>query len=129
VSTAETTLHPGTRHHLSDTVNPLTVRKRLDNRGKLGTKYHVVVATDGLPLGAVPSAAKVHDTRLFPHLLHLALAVCAAIAKLYADAAYDSADNRRLDLTPGSGGVGSERHAAASILMSSMSALASTGVR
>jgi hypothetical protein len=31
VSTAETTLHPGTRHDLSDTVNPLTVRKRLDN--------------------------------------------------------------------------------------------------
>src|SRR4051812_11011594 len=66
-----------------------------------GTKYHVVVATDGLPLGAIPSAANVHDTRLFPHLLHLALAVCAAIAKLYADAAYDSADNRRLCLGHG----------------------------
>ena len=46
------------------------------DRGKRGTKYHVVVATDGLPLGAIPSAANVHDTRLFPHLLHLALAVC-----------------------------------------------------
>ena len=33
---------------------------------------HVVVATDGLPLGAVPSAANVHDTRLFRHLLRLA---------------------------------------------------------
>src|SRR5215207_6159678 len=32
------------------------------DRGKIGTKYHVVVATDGLPLGAVPSAANVHDT-------------------------------------------------------------------
>src|SRR5919204_2612440 len=64
------------------------------DRGKAGTKYHVVVATDGLPLGAVPSAANVHDTRRFPHLLRLALAVCAAIGKLYADAAYDSADNR-----------------------------------
>jgi transposase len=71
------------------------------DRGKLGTKYHVVVATDGLPLGAIPSAANVHDTRLFPHLLHLALAVCAAIAKLYADAGYDSADNRRLCLGQG----------------------------
>ena len=58
----------------------------------------VVVATDGLPLGAIPSAANVHDTRLFPHLLHLALAVCVAIAKLYADAGYASADNRRLCL-------------------------------
>ena len=71
------------------------------DRGKLGTKYHVVVATDGLPLGAIPSAANVHDTRLFPHLLHLALAVCAAIAKLYADAGYDSTDNRRASSTRG----------------------------
>ena len=64
------------------------------DRGKAGTKYHVVVATDGLPLAAVPSAANVHDTRLFPHLLRLAQVVCAAIGRLYADAAYDSADNR-----------------------------------
>jgi transposase len=66
------------------------------DRGKRGTKYHVVVATDGLPLAAVPSAADVHDTRLFPHLLRLAQVVCAAIGKLYADAAYDSAYNRGL---------------------------------
>ena len=66
------------------------------DRGKAGTKYHVVVATDGLPLGAVPSAANVHDTRLFPHLLRLAQVVCAAIGKLYADAGYDSAENREL---------------------------------
>ena len=56
------------------------------DRGKLGTKYHVVVSTDGLPLAAIPSAANVHDTRLFPHLLRLAQAVCAAIGRLYADA-------------------------------------------
>ncbi len=42
------------------------------DRGKAGTKYHVVASTDGLPLAAVPSAANVHDTRLFPHLLRLA---------------------------------------------------------
>src|SRR3954463_14602075 len=66
------------------------------DRGKAGTKYHVVVATDGLPLGVIPSAANVHDTRLFPHLLRLALAVCAAVGRLYADAAYHSADNRAL---------------------------------
>ena len=71
------------------------------DRGKAGTKYHVVVATDGLPLGVVPSAANVHDTRLFPHLLRLALAVCAAIGRLYADAAYNSADNRGLCLRDG----------------------------
>jgi transposase len=66
------------------------------DRGKAGTKYHVAVATDGLPLAVVPSAANVHDTRLFSHLLHLAQVVCAAIGRLYADAAYDSAANRQL---------------------------------
>ena len=71
------------------------------DRGKPGTKYHVVVSTEGIPLGAVPSAANVHDTRLFPHLLHLALAVCAAIGRLYADAGYDSAENRSLCLRDG----------------------------
>ena len=55
-----------------------------------------VVATDGLPLGAVPSAANVHDTRLFRPLLRLAQVACAAIGKLYADAGYDSAENRDL---------------------------------
>ena len=65
------------------------------DRGKAGTKYHVVVATDGTPLGVVPSAANVHDTRLFPHLLRLAQVVCAAIGRLYADAAYDSAGQPR----------------------------------
>ncbi len=71
------------------------------DRGKAGTKCHVIVATDGIPLGVVPSAANVHDTRLFGHLLHLALAVCGTIAKLYADAGYDSAENRKLCLQEG----------------------------
>ena len=61
----------------------------------------MVVATDGTPLGVVPSAANVHDTRLFPHLLRLAQAVCAAVGKVYADAGYDSAENRRLCLQDG----------------------------
>jgi transposase len=71
------------------------------DRGKAGTKYHVVASTDGLPLGVVPSAANVHDTRLFPHLLRLAQVVCVAIGRLYADAGYDSADNRDLCLRDG----------------------------
>jgi transposase len=71
------------------------------DRGKAGTKYHVVASTDGLPLAAVPSAANVHDTRLFPHLLRLAQVVCAAIGQLYADAGYDSAENRDLCLRDG----------------------------
>lgn len=71
------------------------------DRGKPGTKYHVVVSTDGLPLAVVPSAANVHDTKLFPDLLRLAQVVCAAIGRLYADAGYDSADNRWLCLRDG----------------------------
>ena len=66
------------------------------DRAKRGTKYHVVVASDGLPLAALPSAANVHHTMLFPGLLRRALVVCAAIARLYADAAYHSAENRKL---------------------------------
>jgi hypothetical protein len=66
------------------------------DRGEAGTGYHIVASTDGIPPGVVPSAADVHDTRPFPHLLRLALAVCAAIGRLYADAAHDSADNRGL---------------------------------
>src|SRR3954464_6801670 len=57
------------------------------DRAKQGTKYHVVVASDGIPRAAF-SAANVHDTMLFPALLRRALVVCAAIARLYADAAY-----------------------------------------
>ena len=71
------------------------------DRGKAGTKYHVIASTDGIPLGVVPSAANLHDTRLFLHLLRLAQVVCAAIGKLFADAAYDSADNRDLCLRDG----------------------------
>jgi transposase len=66
------------------------------DRAKRGTKYHVLVASDGIPLAALPSAANVNDTMLFPALLRRALVVCAAIARLYADAAYHSAENRRL---------------------------------
>ena len=71
------------------------------DRAKRGTKYHLVVASDGLPLAAVPSAANVHDTMLFPALLRRALVVCAAIARLCADAAYHSAENHRLGAVEG----------------------------
>ncbi|MCW0190557.1 MAG: IS5 family transposase [Rhodococcus sp.] len=71
------------------------------DRGKRGTKYHLVVASDGLPLGAVASAANVHDTRMFPELLRLALVASTRIARLFADAGYDSADNRWLCLRDG----------------------------
>jgi transposase len=46
------------------------------DRGKPGTKYHLVVDADGLPLAAVASAANVNDTLLLRHLLNRALVVC-----------------------------------------------------
>ncbi|WP_200909939.1 transposase [Azospirillum thiophilum] len=71
------------------------------DRGKSGTRYHVVVSTDGLPLAVVPSPANVHDIKLFPDLLRLAQVACTGIGRLYADAGYDSADNRWLCLRDG----------------------------
>ena len=53
--------------------------------GKPGTKYHLVVSTDGTPLGALPSAANIHDTMMFPDLLRLAMAVCACTARGFLD--------------------------------------------
>lgn len=71
------------------------------DRGKRGAKYHLVVTDDGLPLGAVTSAANVHDTRMFPELLRLALVAGIRIARLLADVGYDSADNRCFCLREG----------------------------
>jgi transposase len=71
------------------------------DRGKRGTKYHIVVSTEGWPLGAVASAANVNDTEMFPELLRLALVVGVAISRVLADAGYDSTDNRWLCLREG----------------------------
>ncbi len=61
----------------------------------------MVVSTDGLPLAAVASGANVADTSRFPDVLRLALVVGSRIGRLYADAGYDSADNRWLCLREG----------------------------
>jgi transposase len=71
------------------------------DRGKRGTNYHIVVSTEGLPLGAVASAANINDTTLFRDLLRLALVAGVAISRLFADAGYGSADNRWLCLREG----------------------------
>src|SRR3954452_14710869 len=68
------------------------------DRAKRGTQYHVIVdhvivASEGIPLAALPCAANGNDTRLVPALLRRALVVCAAITRL--DAAYHSAENHR----------------------------------
>jgi hypothetical protein len=49
----------------------------------------------------VPTVANVHASRLVPYLLRLAQVVCAAIGRLYADAAFGSADYRDICLWDG----------------------------
>jgi hypothetical protein len=79
-------------------------------RAKHGTKYHIVVSTEGLPLGVVASAANINTTprcspnccaspwssasrsRASPPLSRS----CAAAAAGARDSGYDSADNRLL---------------------------------
>ena len=72
-------------------------RRRPDRPGQ--ARHQVSHRRRELPLGAVASAANVHDTRMFPELLRLALG--ARIARLLADAGYDSVDNRWLCLREG----------------------------
>jgi transposase len=74
-------------------------RRRPDRPGQ--ARHQVSHRRRELPLGAVASAANVHDTRMFPELLRLALVVGARIARLLADAGYDSVDNRWLCLREG----------------------------
>ena len=65
------------------------------DRAKRGTKYHVIVASDGIPSRRCLRPPTCMNNAV-PALLRRALVVCAAIARLYADAAYHSAENRRL---------------------------------
>ena len=71
-------------------------RAKPDRQGQAGHQISCGRGERGIPLAALPSAANVHDTMLFPALLRRALVVCTAIARLYADAAYHSAENRKL---------------------------------
>ena len=67
------------------------------DRGKPGSKYHIVVDAAGVPLAALLSAANTHDSRLLEPLLDAAPAVKRPgrgrprrrPAKLHADKAYD----------------------------------------
>jgi hypothetical protein len=58
----------------------LTVPNPTD-RYKPSNKCDVMVASNGLSLGAVASAANVNDTRMFPELLRLALLVGVPITR------------------------------------------------
>jgi transposase len=66
------------------------------DRGKRGTKYHVAVTGDGLPVACVVTAANVNDTVLFERLFLAAFAVMARIGTVFTDRGYDAENNRIL---------------------------------
>ena len=71
------------------------------DRGKRGTKYHVAVTGDGVPVACAATAANVNDTVLFERLFLTAFAVTARIAIVFADKGYDAEANRDLCRTLG----------------------------
>ena len=66
------------------------------DRAKRGTKYHVAVDTDGVPVACVATAANVNDTVLFERLFLAAFAVMARIRTVFADGGYDAERHRVL---------------------------------
>jgi transposase len=66
------------------------------DRAKRGTKYHVAVSGDGVPVACAATAANVNDTVLFERLFLGAFAVMARIRTVFADKGYDAEANREL---------------------------------
>ena len=66
------------------------------DRARKGTKYHVAVDGDGMPVACVATAANVNDTLLFERLFLAAFAVMARIRTVFADKGYDAERHRNL---------------------------------
>jgi transposase len=66
------------------------------DRGKRGTKYHVAVTGDGIPVACAATAANVNDTLVFERLFLSVFAVMARIATVFTDKGYDAESNRAL---------------------------------
>ena len=66
------------------------------DRAKRGTKYHVAVDGNGVPVACVATAANVNDTVLFGRLFLTAFAVLARNRVVVADRGYGAEGNRIL---------------------------------
>ena len=66
------------------------------DRAKKGTKYHLAVTGDGIPVACMATAANVNDTVVFERLFLGAFAVMARIQTVFADKGYDAKANRDL---------------------------------
>lgn len=69
---------------------------RPTDRAKRGTKYHIAVAGDGVPVACTATAANVNDTLAFERLFLAGFAVLARIQTMFADKGYDAEANRAL---------------------------------
>lgn len=66
------------------------------DRAKRGTKYHIAVDGNGVPVACAATAANVNDTLLFERLFLAAFAAMARIRKVFADKGYDAEHHRDL---------------------------------
>ena len=66
------------------------------DRAKRGTKYHIAVDGDGVPVACAATAANVNDTLVFERLFLAAFAVMARIRTVFADKGYDAEHHRDL---------------------------------
>ena len=66
------------------------------DRAKRGTKYHVAVNGDGVPVACATTAANINDTLVFERLFLSAFAVMARIRTVFADKGYDAERHRDL---------------------------------
>jgi transposase len=66
------------------------------DRGKRGTKYHLAVDGDGVPVACAATGANVNDTVLFERLFLTAFAVVARVRTVFADKGYDAEPHRAL---------------------------------
>ena len=66
------------------------------DRAKRGTKYHVAVDGDGVPVASAATAANINDTLVFERLFLAAFAVMARIRTVFADKGYDAEHHREL---------------------------------
>ena len=66
------------------------------DRSKAGTKYHIAVNGDGLPVACAVTAANVNDTLLFERLFRTAFVVMVRVRTAFADKGYDAKSNRDL---------------------------------
>ncbi len=66
------------------------------DRAKKGTKYHIAVNGDGLPVACAATAANVPDTVVFERLFRAAFAVMVRVRTAFADKGYDAEASRNL---------------------------------